>query len=269
MNNEVVLATKVAGKQGQGVNNVGLSRKHILRAVEDSLRRLDTDYIDIYYAHFPDYSTPIEETLRTFDNLVQQGKVRYVACSNFLAWQLIKAIWTSDKYNLARFDCIQSPYNLLTREIETELLPFCASEDVGVIVYNSLAAELLTDSITWEDLKQLPRFNQNKGYYGRYWSPVNFHAVEHLKQIASSYGRHLAEFSLAWVLNNPVITSIILSSFSIKQMEDNLGAIELKLTENENKACNEVWHEVRPPRFFYGDVSDYLSTRSLTHNTQP
>lgn len=153
----------------------------------------------------------------------------------------------------------QSPYNLLTREIETELLPFCASEDVGVTVYNSLAAELLTESITWENLRQMPRFNLNKGYYERYWSPVNFQAVAHLKQIADAHGRSLAQFSLVWVLNNPVITSIILSSFSTKQMEENLGAIELKLTEDETKACDEVWHEVRPPRFFYGDVSNFLS----------
>ena len=140
----VVLATKVANRQGPGPNDLGLSRKHIMRAVEESLRRLDTDYIDIYYAHTPDYTTPIEETLRAFDNLVQQGKVRYIACSNFHAWQLIKALWVSDLYNLARFVCIQTPYNLITRDIEYELLPCCDSEGVGVTVYNPLAAGLLT-----------------------------------------------------------------------------------------------------------------------------
>jgi len=134
----VVLATKVANRTGPGANDTGLSRKHIMKGIEDSLRRLETDYIDLYYVHLPDYGTPIEETLRTLDDLVHQGKVRYIGCSNFRAWQLCKALWVSDLHNLARFDCIQPPYNLLTRDIEYELLPLCASEGVGVCVYNPL-----------------------------------------------------------------------------------------------------------------------------------
>ncbi len=114
----VVLATKVASRTGPGANDIGLSRKHIMKGIEDSLRRLETDYIDLYYVHRPDYDTPIEETLRTLDDLVHQGKVRYIACSNFHAWQLCKALWMSDLHNLAPFDCIQSPYNLLTRDVE-------------------------------------------------------------------------------------------------------------------------------------------------------
>ena len=249
----VVLATKVASRQGPGPNDLGLSRKHIIRAVEESLRRLDTDYLDLYYAHKPDYTTPIEETLRAFDNLVQQGKVRYIACSNFRAWQLVKALWVSEQYNLARFDCIQSPYNLITRDIESELLPCCASEGVGVTVYNPLAAGLLTGK---HDPSKAPapntRFGLEKGYYERYWSPVNFQAVAHLKQIADAHGRSLAQFSLAWILNNPVISSAIIGASSTKQLEENIGAMELKLTTEETKACDEVWRELRPPRFFYG-----------------
>ena len=122
----VVLATKVANRTGPGPNDVGLSRQHIMKAIEDSLRRLETDYIDLYYVHLPDYNTPIEETLRALDDLVHQGKVRYIACSNFRAWQLCKALWVSDVHNLARFDCIQPSYNLITRDIEYELLtPLC------------------------------------------------------------------------------------------------------------------------------------------------
>ena len=136
----VVLASKVASKQGPGPNDSGLSREHILQAAENSLRRLGTDYLDIYYAHHPDPATPIEETLRAFDSLVQQGKVRYAACSNYRAGQLVRALAVSEQRNLARFDCIQTVYNLITRDIEAELLPTCADEGVGVVVYNPLAA---------------------------------------------------------------------------------------------------------------------------------
>ncbi len=248
-----VLATKVFSSQGRGPNDAGLSREHILQAVDDSLKRLQTDYIDIYYAHKPDYDTPIEETLRAFDTLVQQGKVRYIACSNFYVWQLVKALGISERHNLARFDCIQSPYNLITRDIETELLPCCASEGVGVTVYHPLAAGLLTGK---HDPTKSPaantRFGMNRGYYERYWSPINFQAVARLKQIADSQGQSLAQFSIAWVLNNPVISSVIAGATSVKQLEENIGAAELKLTPEQTKACDEIWLELRPPRYFYG-----------------
>ncbi len=252
----VVLATKVANKQGPGPNDLGLSRKHIMWAVEQSLKRLDTDYIDIYYAHTPDYSTPIEETLRAFDNLVQQGKVRYVACSNYRAWQLVRAIAISEQYNLARFDCIQSPYNLLTRDVEYELLPCCASEGVGVTVYHPLAAGFLTGKY---DPSKDPSSNTRFGWQGigpgeikRNFSPLNFQAVTHLKQIADAHGRSLAQFSLAWIMRNPVISSTLIGISSAKQLEENIGALELKLTDEEIKGCDDVWLELRPPRLFYG-----------------
>jgi aryl-alcohol dehydrogenase-like predicted oxidoreductase len=252
----VVLASKVANRMGPGVNDVGLSRKHIMKAIEDSLRRLETDYLDLYYVHLPDYDTPIEETLRALDDLVRQGKVRYIACSNFRAWQLCKALWVSDVNNLSRFDCIQSPYNLLTRDIEYELLPLCASEGVGVSVYNPLAAGLLTGK---HDPTRPPaegtRFTL-KGlgpmYYERYWSPGNFEAVAHLKEIASEHGRSLTQFSLAWILNNEAITSAICGASSVKQLEENLGAADVKLSPEELAACDSVWQQLRPLRFFYG-----------------
>jgi aryl-alcohol dehydrogenase-like predicted oxidoreductase len=251
--NKVVLASKVANRQGPGPNELGLSREHIMQAVENSLRRLDTDYLDIYYAHTPDYTTPIEETLRAFDNLVQQGKVRYIACSNFRAWQLVRALAVSEQHNLARFDCIQSPYNLITRDIETELLPCCAGEGVGVVVYNPLAAGLLTGKHNGSQAPSADtRFGQDKNYYERYWSPVNFTAVEHLKKIADTHNRKMAQFSLAWVLGNPTITSAIVGASSTGQLEENIGALDVKLTPDETKACDDVWLELRPPRFFYG-----------------
>jgi aryl-alcohol dehydrogenase-like predicted oxidoreductase len=249
----VVLATKVFSSQGTGPNDSGLSREHILRAVEDSLKRLGTDYIDLYYAHKPDYDTPIEETLRAFDTLIQQGKVRYVACSNYYVWQLVKALGISEHYNLARFDCIQSPYNLITRDIETELLPCCASEGIGVTVYHPLAAGLLTGK---HDPSKSPanntRFGMNRGYYERYWSPINFQAIARLKQIADSHNQSLAQFSIAWILNNPVISSAIVGATSTRQLEENIGAMELKITADEIKACDDIWLELRPPRYFYG-----------------
>jgi aryl-alcohol dehydrogenase-like predicted oxidoreductase len=252
----VVLATKVANRTGPGPNDVGLSRKHIMKAIEDSLRRLKTDYIDIYYVHLPDYETPIEESLHALDDLVHQGKVRYIACSNFRAWQLCKALWVSDIQNLARFDCIQPPYNLITRDIEYELLPLCVGEGVGVCVYNPLSGGLLTGK---HDPKKSPekgtRFDLKsigKMYYERYWLEANFEAVNRLKTIARKFGQSLPQFALAWILNNETVTSVICGCSSLKQLEQNLGAVEVKLSEEELAACDEVWKYLRPLRFFYG-----------------
>lgn len=252
----VVLATKVANRAGPGPNDVGLSRKHIMKAIEDSLRRLKTDYIDIYYVHLPDYETPIEESLHALDDLVHQGKVRYIACSNFRAWQLCKALWVSDIQNLARFDCIQPPYNLITRDIEYELLPLCVSEGVGVCVYNPLSGGLLTGK---HDPKKSPekgtRFSLKsigKIYYERYWLEANFEAVNRLQTIAREFGQSLPQFALAWVLNNEAVTSVICGCSSLKQLEQNLGAVEVKLSGEELAACDEVWKHLRPLTFFYG-----------------
>ncbi len=253
----VVLATKVGAWQaGPGVNDIGLSRKNIMAGIENSLRRLDTDYIDIYYVHKPDSATPIEETLRALDDLIRQGKVRYIGCSNFLAWQLSKALWASDRHNLARFDCIQPPYNLITRDIEDELLPLCAAEEVGICVFNPLAAGLLTGK---HDPNKPPakgtRFSnerQGKVYSDRYWLANNFESVAGLKEIAKKHGRSMPQFALAWILNNRTITSVICGANSIKQLEENVGAVEVSITGEELSACDEIWHGLRPPRFFYG-----------------
>lgn len=253
----VVLATKVGSwKSGPSVNDVGLSRKHIMQEIEESLRRLGTDYVDIYYAHIPDEGTPIDETLRAFDDLISQGKVRHIGCSNFCAWELCKALWMSDRHNLARFECIQPPYNLLTRSIEDELLSLCASEKVGVCVFNPLAGGLLTGK---HDPAKTPpkdtRFENvilGKIYSARYWLDDNFKAVARLKEVAQKPGRSMAQFALAWILNNETITSVICGVNSIKQLGENLGAAELKLTKDEFAVCDEVWHQFRPPRFFYG-----------------
>lgn len=258
----VVLATKVgAWQSGPDINDIGLSRKHIMDGIEGSLRRLGTDYIDIYYAHKPDNSTPIEETLRAFTDLIKQGKVRYIGCSNYLAWQLCKALWTSDLHNLARYDCIQPPYNLLIRGIEDELLPLSKNEGVGVCVFNPLAAGLLTGKhdpgIPPAEGTRFSNKLQGKVYSERYWLPSNFEAVAKVKEVTEKHGHSMAQFSLAWILSNPAITSIICGANSIKQMEENVGAVELAVTEDEFNVCNEIWNTLRPQRFFYGSQQLY------------
>jgi aryl-alcohol dehydrogenase-like predicted oxidoreductase len=244
------------GGEGTGPNDMGLSRKHILQAVEGSLKRLGTDYLDIYYAHMPDYDTPLEETLRAMDDLVRQGKVRYLGCSNFRAFQLCKALWISDKHNLARWDVIQPPFNLLTRDIEYELLPLCREEGIGVCPFSPMAAGLLTGK--YEKGKaplEGARFSLAKWgytYNQKYWDELNFAAVGQLGKIAAGRGRSLSQFALAWVLNTPGITAIVNGATSMGQLEENLGAVDIKLSREEMEACDEVWHMLRPPRLFYG-----------------
>ena len=256
--NSLVLATKVGGVTGPGTQDKGLSRKHIIRAVEDSLRRLATDYIDLYYAHSVDPSTPIDETLRTLDDLVRQGKVRYIGCSNFNAWQLCKALWVSDVQRLARFECVQPPYNLVARDIERELMPLCAGESVGICVYNPLAGGLLTGKYDPDKpppegarfgFKTPTSWGQPIGtvYKKRYWSPANLEAVARLKQLANDAGKNLAQLALAWILQNSAIASAICGATSIQQLEQNLGAVNIKLSAQELATCDQVWQGLRPP----------------------
>ncbi|HHE41217.1 MAG TPA: aldo/keto reductase [Dehalococcoidia bacterium] len=253
---QVVLATKFGNPMGPFPNDRGASRKYVMHAIEASLRRLNTDYVDLYYLHLPDYTTPIEETLRALDDLVHQGKVRYPAVSNFRAFQISKALWTSDVNGLARFECVQPPYNLLTRDIEYELLPLCAEEGLGVCVYNPLAGGLLTGK---HDPSKPPapgtRFsNETMGrmYYERYWNETNFRAVEHFRAIAAQAGHDMVQMALAWILGSPNITSVIIGATSPKHIEKNMGAAEITLTDEERAACDEIWKELRPLRFFYG-----------------
>ncbi|MFW6055751.1 MAG: aldo/keto reductase [Chloroflexota bacterium] len=253
---EVVLATKFGNPTGPLPNDKGGSRKHIMQAIEASLRRLDTDYVDLYYLHLPDYTTPIEETLRALDDLVHQGKVRYPAVSNFRAFQISKALWTSDANGLARFECVQPPYNLITRDIEYELLPLCGDEGLGVCVYNPLAGGLLTGK---HDPSKPPtagtRFSNEtmgKMYYDRYWNETNFRAVERFRAIAANAGHDMVQMALAWVLGSKHITSVIIGATSMRHVEHNIAAGDITLTEEERAACDEIWYELRPLRFFYG-----------------
>jgi aryl-alcohol dehydrogenase-like predicted oxidoreductase len=243
----IVLATKCFAAMGRSPNQAGLSRKHIFDAVEASLRRLQTDYIDLYQTHFPDASVPIDETMRALDDLVHQGKVRYLGCSNYPAWMLANALWTSDKYNLARYDCVQPRYNILFREIEHELLPLCRSHGVGVIAYNPLAGGFLSGKYKPDappDSQARFGFLQGRTrriYHGRYWHEAQFEAVSHLQQFFAARNRSLVQVAIAWVLAQPVITSAIVGASSPAQLRESLPATEITLDAEEMEACNDVW----------------------------
>jgi len=250
---DFVLATKCRMQMGPRPNDAGLSRKHVLAAIEASLRRLGTDYIDLYQVHSPDPETPIDETLGALDSIVQSGKARYIGCSNFGAWQLATALWTSDRLRLARFDSVQPRYNLLFREIENELLPLCAAQGVGVIVYNPLAGGFLTAKHrSNEPPADNTRFAvAGKLYRDRYWNDACFEAVERLRGFFEARDKSLTHVSLAWVLKQPSVTSAIVGATSAGQLRDTLGGVDLQLDENELEQCDNVWYELpraRDPR---------------------
>jgi aryl-alcohol dehydrogenase (NADP+) len=241
---------------GTGPNDMGLSRKHLMQALEGSLKRLETDYLDLYYAHMPDYDTPLDETLRAMDDMVRQGKVRYIGCSNFRAFQLAKALGISDRQNLARWDFIQPPFNLLARDVEYELLPLCREEGVGVCPFSPMAAGLLSGKYE-KDKAPLEGARYSLGHWGYtynkpYWSDANFAAIERYKAIAAESGVSLSRFALAWALANPAITAIVNGSTSISQLEDNVAATRVKLSAEALNACDEVWRSFRVPTVFYG-----------------
>ena len=243
---EVVLATKCWGAMGDGPNERGLSRKHICEAVDASLRRLQTDYIDLYQVHAPDPKTPIDETLRALDDLVHQGKVRYLGCSNFQAWRLALALWRSDTLGLARFDCVQPRYNILFREIEHELFPLCREQGIGIIPYNPLAGGFLTGKHTAGDPPAAEtRFalggRAGDTYRLRYWQEAQFSAVEYLKDFFLKRNKPLAHVAIAWVLAQDEITSPIVGATSAAQLRESLAAAEVELDDEEMEICNSVW----------------------------
>ena len=244
---EIVLATKCWVPMGARPNDGGLSRKHIFDAVEDSLRRLQTDYIDLYQAHAPDPETPLDETLRAFDDLVHQGKVRYIGCSNFKAWLLATALSISDRHELARMDCVQPRYNILFREIENELLPLCQHNGIGVIAYNPLAGGFLTGKYqAGAQPARETRFGFLSGparsiYHKRYWQDVQFEAVDHLHKYFTERSKSLTQVAIAWVLAQPGVTSAIVGATSAEQLRQSVPATELKLEADELATCDDVW----------------------------
>ena len=229
---QLVLATKVRGKMGTGPNDEGLSRKHILKAVEASLHRLGVDYIDLYQAHSYDDKTPIEETLLALDDLVHQGKVRYIGCSNYPAWRLTEAIWTSNQNNIARFDSLQPHYNLVHRaEFERELADVCRAYGLGVIPYSPLAAGFLSNK--YERNQAEPESARLGGVKRRYYNEKSWAIHDSIQKLAQQMGKTISQVSLAWSLSDPVITSPIIGPHTLEQLTDNLGVVGLRLTQEQ------------------------------------
>ncbi len=236
---QLVLATKVRGQMGQGPNEQGLSRHHILTEVENSLRRLQTDYIDLYQMHWFDEHTPLDETLRALDDLVRSGKVRYIGVSNYPAWLLTKALWVSDVRHLVRFESLQPKYSLVHRApFERELMPLCADQGIGVIPYSPLAAGFLTGKYRRDTV--LPDSQRAAGVENSYMNEQGFAAVEKCAQIADGYKATIAQVAIAWVLANPVVSSAIIGANNLEQLRDTMQGAEIVLTDGEKEALDGV-----------------------------
>lgn len=243
--NALILASKCAGAMSPRTNDMGLSRYHIIRACEDSLRRLGTDVIDIYQVHSFDPITPIEETMRALDDLVRAGKVRYVACSNYPAWRLADALAASARLGVARYDSVQPRYNLLYREIETELLPLARAERLGVLVYNPLAGGFLSGKYRkGDDPEEGTRFTLGTAarvYQRRYWNDAQFDAAEMIRAVADEHGTSMAALSIAWVLAQPGITSAIVGASRPEQLDAALLAPQIDMTPELRESLDAPW----------------------------
>ncbi len=236
---QVILATKVRGQMGDGANDQGLSRQHILNAVEASLRRLQTDYIDLYQVHWPDEETPLEETLDTLTYLVRSGRVRYLGCSNYPAWLLTKSLWISDVRQLCRFDSLQPHYSLVHRaEFERELQAVCLDQGIGVIPYSPLAGGFLTGK--YRRNTPMPESARAGGVQHRYMNDQGFAAIEKLEEIGRNYQATVAQTAVSWVLANPAVTSAIIGANSIEQLNDTVKGAEIKLNAEEKSALDGV-----------------------------
>jgi len=244
-----ILATKCFAPTGPAPFDAGNSRKHILSAVEASLRRLQTDYIDLYQLHGYDRATPIDETLGALDDLVHQGKVRYIGCSNFLTYQLVRAVGRTETLRLARLDCVQPRYNLLFRQIEREMLPYCGEEGIGVIPYNPIAGGLLSGKHVRENPPpEGSRFtlgNAAQNYQERYWHDREFDTVEAIRKLAGTAGADLVTLAVAWVLANPAVTAPIIGASRPDQLAASLAATEFALDEELKRRLDDVTHEYR------------------------
>jgi aryl-alcohol dehydrogenase-like predicted oxidoreductase len=235
----VVIATKVYSRVGPGRNDVGASRGHIMDGVEASLRRLQTDHIDLYQIHGNDAVTPLEETLRALDTLVQQGKVRYIGCSNWQAWKIAKALGISQFKGLTRFDTLQAYYSIAGRDIEREIVPLLESEKVGLLVWSPLAGGLLSGKFSRTNQK--PADSRRTGYdFPLVDKERTWKILDVMAPIAKAHGCSAARVSLAWLLARPVVSSVIIGAKRLEQLQDNLAAMELTLTQHELRLLDEV-----------------------------
>ncbi len=243
---QVVIATKVYGRTGQGRNEVGASRGHILDAVDASLQRLQTDHIDLYQIHGNDSITPIEETLRALNTLVQHGKVRYIGVSNWQSWKIAKALGISEFKNLARFDTLQAYYSIAGRDLERDLVPLLEAEKTGLLVWSPLAGGLLSGKFSRENQK--PEGSRRSEFdFPLVDKERTWRILDVMAPIAKAHNCSPARVSLAWLLAKPVVTSIIIGAKRLDQLEDNIAAVDLKLTADELKQLDEV--SALPPEY--------------------
>jgi aryl-alcohol dehydrogenase-like predicted oxidoreductase len=236
---KVILATKVRGEMGDAPNDQGLSRAHIMTEVENSLRRLKTDYIDLYQTHWFDESTPIEETLSALNDLVQQGKVRYIGCSNYPAWRLMQALWYADRRNFASFISLQPHYSLVhRREFESELADVCRTYGIGVIPYSPLGGGFLTGKYKEDG----PAIDSKRATgVQRYYSKRNWQLLSKMEDIgADNGGKSISQVALAWLLSDAIITSPIIGPRTLEQLKDNIGAVGFRLSEEEKQMLDEA-----------------------------
>ena len=252
---DVLITTKVGSGIGKDPNP-DLSRRNIIKEVDRSLTRLQTDYIDIYMAHARDVKTPIDETLRAMDDLIHSGKVRYIGCSLFDPWEICKSLWISDKHNLARFDCVQTRYNAITRFAEFGMIPFCVSEGLGVFVYNPLSGGLLAGGFHKQEDKQVVAYEKGApppadsrfasgSYQKRYWYDRNLEAVKKINNIAERNNYSSVQLALAWLLQKQ-ITSILTCVDFPDQLDQNLSAIGIRLSDQDMQEFNDVYEAMLP-----------------------
>jgi aryl-alcohol dehydrogenase-like predicted oxidoreductase len=239
---QIVLATKVRGRMGDGPNDEGLSREHIMHAVEESLRRLQTETIDLYQLHSPDSNTPIEETLSALDDLVHQGKIRYIGCSNFKAWQLMQALWASDRNGWTSFTALQPRYHLLHRiEFEAELQAVCLEYGLGVIPYSPLAGGFLTGKYKRNEPPPADSRGAGSSRFSQYMADeTSWILLDAMQQMSGRYGGSVSQVALAWTMCQPGITSPIIGPRSVEQLDDNLGACDVDLSADDLASLTQI-----------------------------
>ncbi len=241
---QLLVATKVGMEKADGPNRTGASRKHIMEQMEISLKRLGRDYVDLYQIHRPDPNTPIEETLRALDDLVRQGKVRYIGCSNYSAWQVAEAHWTSKSLNLHSFASVQPEYSLLYREPEKELVPFCKKYAIGILPFFPLAKGFLTGKYRPDqDLPAGARLSQNEASRQQLLTPVNFTLLAELERFAQERGHTVGELAIAWLLAKPSVSSVIAGATRTEQVIANAKAHEWRLTANDLEEIEKILKE--------------------------
>jgi aryl-alcohol dehydrogenase-like predicted oxidoreductase len=243
---QVVLASKVGIRMGEGPTQSGLSPAAIREGIEASLRRLDTDYLDLYYLHQPDRATPLEASLEAMDQLVSEGKVRGIGASNYASWEVCRMLWLAETHGWHPVRVVQPPYNLIARGIEPELVPLCKTFRLRTVAYNPLAGGLLTGKYLIDEPHPGTRFDRMPVYRDRYWNPANFEAVRQLSAVAESEGRSLPGLALSWLLHHTAADCLILGASSPQQLRENLSAVESgPLSRDGVEACDRIGKGLR------------------------